>query len=106
MPADKLSEAVSSNVADIDMWAAHTHQLVSLLMQIQRSGEEKQRVWLQERTAADRTAMKSAANSAIPRRVLPIWRRCVCVQRFHLRDYTYFARGRTNLCVLAVVGCD
>jgi len=49
---EKMSEAVSSNVADIDMWAAHTHQLVAMLMQVQRTNEERERARAQDRAAA------------------------------------------------------
>ena len=61
--AEKLSEAVASNVADIDMWAAHTHQVVALLLQIQRAGEEKEKAWAHER-AATAAATLAAARGA------------------------------------------
>jgi hypothetical protein len=63
--AEKVSEAISSNVADIDMWAAHTHQLVAMLMQIQRTGEERERAWTQERAAAATETRDSARRAKL-----------------------------------------
>ena len=72
--AEKVSEAVSSNVADIDMWAAHTHQVVALLLQIQRTGEEKEKAWatvaLDAEADAERAVSEHATrkSTALPRR--------------------------------------
>ena len=63
--AEKVSEAVSSNVADIDMWAAHTHQVVALLLQIQRTGEEKEKAWAHERAAAAAEALAAARGAKL-----------------------------------------
>ena len=63
--AEKVSEAVSSNVADIDMWAAHTHQVVALLLQIQRTGEEKEKAWAHERTEAAAKAHAAARSTKV-----------------------------------------
>ena len=64
-PLEKVSEAVSSNVADIDMWAAHTHQVVALLLQIQRTSEEKEKAWAHERAAAAAEALAAARGAKL-----------------------------------------
>ena len=60
-----MSEAVSSNVADVEMWAAHTHQVVALLLQIQRTGEEKEKAWAHERAAAAAEARAAARGAKL-----------------------------------------
>ena len=62
---EKVSEAVSSNVADVEMWAAHTHQVVALLLQIQRTGEEKEKAWAHERAAAAAEARAAARGAKL-----------------------------------------